>query len=346
MGKAALYTFDQIVDQISEIGRDRHKDDLIRNAQQNLDHADKSIKALTKAKGKKAESCIVISAGPSVHKKQSIKKIKESNYPGLVIAADGAYIACLKQDFVPDYVITLDPHPTRMVRWFGDPDFEEHAKKDDYFARQDLDVKFRENTLKQNQCHIELVNKYGPQTKILVASCAPANVVARLKESSMDAYWWNPLVDDPSQEDSLTRAMHKINKLPCINTGGNVGTAGWVFAQSVFSIPNIALCGMDFGYYEETPKEKTQLYYELLNHLGDKEKVLECFMDFKFPLNGDKFYTDPTYYWYRKNFLDLLDRSTCRSVNCTEGGTLFDDKMKCLYLDDYINQYHGCPVIS
>ena len=71
---------------------------------------------------------------------------------------------CLKSGIIPDYVLTLDPHPKRVVRWFGDYNFENNQLNDDYFARQDLDVDFRNNSIEQNLNNIELVNKHATGT--------------------------------------------------------------------------------------------------------------------------------------------------------------------------------------
>ena len=123
-----------------------------------------------------------------------------------------------------------------------------------------------------------------------------------------------------------------------MNTGGTVGTAAWVFAHSILSIPLIALTGFDLGYYADMPKEQTQTYYELIEHLGGTDQLDECFKYFEFPLTNEKYYTDPTYFWYRQNFLDLLEKSQCKTVNCTEGGTLFADHINCMYLDDFLRE--------
>ncbi len=40
-------------------------------------------------------------------------------------------------------------------------------------------------------------------------------------------------MDDPTQTGSLTRRLYEMNKLPCMNTGGNVGTTAWIFANSI-----------------------------------------------------------------------------------------------------------------
>lgn len=325
-----------VVGRIADIGRERHALHILEHAWQNQPKIRKSLAALEPLSGAKAESCIVISAGPSVHRKSSIQRILDSRYPGTVIAVDGAYAACLRNGLIPDYVVTLDPHTTRVVRWFGDPDFEENSRHDDYFQRQDLDIEFRKNSIEQNRQNIELVNKFGNRSRALVATTAPANVVQRIEEAGFETYWWNPLVDDPREPGSLTRQLYEISRLPCINTGGNVGGAAWTLAAAHLQVPKIALVGMDFGYYADTPVSMTQTYHELIHHAGTAEGLDRFFCDFTFPLTGEQFYTDPTYYWYRMNFLQLLEKSPTWTVNCTEGGTLFGANIECLYLEDFV----------
>lgn len=328
-----------IVNEITDIGRALHGARILEHARFNQPYIKKSLRDIRPLSESKLRSAIIISAGPSVHKKNSIPRILASGYKGTIVAVDGAYIACLKAGLIPDFVLTLDPHPTRMVRWFGDPNFEEHNKRDDYFTRQDLDVEFRKNSILQNEQHIELVNRYGHQTKAIVATTAPKNVIERLMAARLDAYWWNPLVDDPRSEGSLTQQLHELNHLPCLNTGGNVGTAAWVFAYSILKAKETAVVGMDLGYYIDTPHEKTQTYYELIKHIGDEGDITECFEEFEFPLTKERFYLDPTYFWYRRNLLQLLERANTKMFNCTEGGTLFGDRVECIYLDDFLARH-------
>lgn len=335
-----MNNFQTLVQHMGQIGFQYHSQRLIDHAIQNLSKIQKTIKDLPFLSGQKAKSAIVISAGPSVYKQNSIQRILDASYSGTIIAIDGSYIACLKKGLIPDYVMTLDPHPTRIVRWFGDPEFEKHSQNDDYFSRQDLDIEFRKNTIEQNKVHIQLVNQYGHLTKAIVSSSSPNNVIARLEEAHFDQYWWNPLVDDVKHPKSLTRTLYNINKLPCMNTGGTVGTAAWVFASCILKLPVVSVVGMDLGYYKETPLTKTQTYYELINHLGTEEGIEEYFVDYEFPLTKEKFYTDPTYFWYRKNFLELLRKSSSKTVNCTEGGTLIDPRIPCLKLDEFLKD-HG-----
>lgn len=333
------WSFDQIVQDVPKVGRDLHGIALIHHAEENLKYFKKSIKDLEALSESEKKSAMVISAGPSVHKFNSINRIKDSGYKGKIISIDGAYVNCLKRGVYPDYMLSLDPHLTRIVRWFGDPNFEKNMEGDDYFDRQDLDVEFRKNSINQNTSNIKLVNEHAHKTKLILCSSAPANVVDRAIEAGFDIYWWNPLVDNPNEPDSLTKKLYSVNKIPCMNTGGTVGTAAWVFASSILKIKNIGMVGMDLGYHMDTPYSMTQTYYELINHVG-WENLEKCFSRFTFPLTEVEYYTDPTYFWYRKNFLELLSKSNSENFNCTEGGTLFGDRIQNMTLDTFFNKFH------
>lgn len=330
--------FEEMLGQLSLANLKKHKSKLLAHANYNLAYSRQSLKNLTlPLSDNKQASAIVICAGPSVHRRKSIQRIIDANYQGTVIAVDASYVACLRAGLIPDFVLSLDPHPTRMVRWFGDPDLEENMKNDDYFKRQDLDVEFRKNEKINNQLSIDLINRFGRRTKGIVSSSIPKNVLERLLQANLDLYWWNPLVDDPYHENSLTKSLFEINKLPALNTGGNVGTAAWVFATSTLKIPRIALVGMDFGYYADTPLEMTQLYPQFVAYNESPDELEKYFVGFEFPLTQEKFYTDVTYFWYRRNFLELLKQSKSITVNCTEGGVLFGDQLHCITLDKFLN---------
>ncbi|MBI3543649.1 MAG: DUF115 domain-containing protein [Deltaproteobacteria bacterium] len=330
--------FTKLLNEVPDTTGKEHVDVLIECATRNKPFVQKCVRDLPRPSGDKLKSGIVISAGPSVRRNESIKRILESGYKGSVISADGAYVACLKAGLVPDYVLSLDPHPTRIVRWFGDPNFEAHSAKDDYFARQDLDLDFRADSLRHNRENIELVNRMAKKTKLILCTSAPKTLVDRVLEAGFEIYWWNPLVDSPHDPDSLTRKLYGINKVPCINTGGNVGTASWVFATETLKLGKVAMVGMDFGYYGDTPYKQTQYYYEMVHRAGGSEKTEDLdkfFFRYTNPVTGGEFYTDAPYAWYRKNFLELFERSTGWTMNCTEGGTLFGGRLRNGKLDDF-----------
>lgn len=327
--------FNTVVSGITALGRDWHTENLLSNARRNRSCRQKTIKDLLPPTESRA---IVVSAGPSLRRFDAIRKIKESDFDGAVICVDGSLVHCLKSGLIPDYVLTLDPHPTRIVRWFGDPDFEQNAANDDYFLRQDLDVEFRTDAIADNQKNIQLVNAHASGSKLIICSSAPENVVNRAREAGFDMYWWNPLVDDPRGAESLTRRIYDLFRAPCMNTGGTVGTAAWVFATTILNIPSVAVVGMDLGYPASTPYELTQTYYELVEHLGGDDNIKAYFPEFTFPLTGEAYYTDPTYSWYRRNFLELLAKTPGKTYNCSEAGTLIGDKVDCVRLEAFLKK--------
>ena len=326
----------KIVKDITNIGYEWHKQSILNHSIKNVAYIKKTINDLPEIQDKKRKSAVVISAGPSLHYNNTLEILANADYKGTVIAIDGSYVKCLKAGIIPDYVLTLDPHPTRMVRWFGDPLFAENIEGDNYFARQDLDIDFRENSIKNNEENIQLVNKYAKQTKLIISSTSPGNMVKRSIEASFDMYWWMPLVDDPEQEGSITRKIYDITKLPALNTGGNVGTSAWIFAQFWLNFDSISVVGMDLGYKKDLPYNMTQTYPELVDMLGEENVTAEYFPESIFPQTGEKFYSDPTYTWYKQNFLELVKNSKVVVNNCTEGGTLFGDGIKCFSLKEFM----------
>ena len=314
-------TFQRLVRDIPKIGLEWHRDRLLDNTQANVPSIRKAIRSVPLAEGR----CLIVSAGPSLYRQKSLSKL--NGYKGTIIATDGAYIQCLRAGITPDYVLTLDPHPTRIVRWFGDPDLESNLNGDDYFQRQDLDISFRENTLQVNQQNIELIDSHP--AKLVIACCSPPAVVKRTER--MDRYWFVPLVDDPDRE-GLTQQMVHLANLPAMNTGGTVGNAAWVFAHTILKSRDIACVGMDFGYYLETPLAETQSW----NMLKDRHDVEDCYQIEMGPWG--KAYTDATYFWYRSNLIDMLEAGNGHITNCTEGGLLHGRRVKPMRLEKWLSQ--------
>lgn len=282
-----------------------------------------SIAALRDTPLMAGREALVIAAGPSLHRVDAATLIKESNFRRVIIAADSALVWCLRQGIVPNLIVTLDPHPHRIVRWFGDPELtEDLLAHDDYFARQDMDPAFQKNQLRLNREVLELVNRYGPQLRIAVASSASAAITRRIDQAGMTAYWWNPMYDDYEAEESLTRQIYEMNGLPCVNAGGNVGSACWVLAHAVLGKERLGLVGVDFGYYADTPYHQTQYYQEILSLVGP-ERLDQVFVPITNPHLNQEFYTDPAYLWYRDSFLEMVQVADCETHNCTGGGILF-----------------------
>src|SRR6266511_1744991 len=141
------------------------------------------------------DAAVVVGAGPSLHRRRSLERLRASGFAGTIVAADGALGACLRAGVVPHVVVSVDPHPERIVRWLGDPTLEK-PRDDDYFRRQEMDPVHRDDELHANRALVELVDAYGPKIKVAAATSAAPAVVERCEQARMELYWWNPMYDD------------------------------------------------------------------------------------------------------------------------------------------------------
>ena len=305
----------------------RSKEIVLRHAAANAPLCTRSVlDPALRVTVEQPHAAIVVSGGPSLHRTDTAARIKELDFRGIIIAVDGTLFYCLRHGIVPHYVVTVDPHETRIVRWFGDPDLATRLGQDDYYERQDYDPAFTQDALRRNEEVRQAVDRSGPQVRALIASCSAANVVDRCQQSGMQMFWWNPLMDDYDEGTSVTAELHRLNGLPALLTGGNVGTTAWVMAHSVLGASHVALTGMDLAYYPDTPLRNTQYFYELRDALGGDEGLAgRGYATIHNPDLGASFYTDPIYYWYRQTFLELATQAPCRTYNCTGGGILFGE---------------------
>lgn len=327
----------ELVGQMGRLSWERHGSLALDNAELNLAWIERgqSIKALRGASLDKADSAVIIAAGPSVKRKNPISLLKAADYKGVIVATESALAYCLRNGVVPDLTLSLDPHATRIVRWFGDPTLNEDAlKKDDYFSRQDMDEALH-NEMKANQELMDLMAEHGSKIRIALSTSASQAVVKRVFEIGMDVYWWNPMYDDPAIEDGITADLKRKNGLPCVNAGGNVGSAAWMMASAVLGKSKIALTGMDFSYYDGTPYLNTQYYREAVALVGE-ENLDSIFIRVFNPFTQTWFFTDPAYYWYRDCLIEMVRDADCETYNCTEGGIVFDERLPFIPLSDFL----------
>ncbi len=331
---------EEIIAGMDQITWDRIGQMSLDNARRNLNVQDRG-QSLAKLRNQTlgdGGSCIVVASGPSIKIKDPVKEIKSSGYGGAIICAESAIRYLLTNGIVPDLVVTVDPHPSRVVRWLGDPELtEEKLAKDDYFRRQDMDDAFA-SELATNEEILNLLDKHGKNIKIAMSTSSGEAVVQRVLDTGMEVYWWNPMLDDPDEENSATRELQEMNGLPSVNAGGNVGAAAFMMADAVLGIEHVGLVGMDLSYYDGTPYRNTQ-YYEALLRLADEEQLESFFIRIFNKHIGEWFFTDPAYMWYREVFLQLAADADCKIYNCTEGGILFGDDIEFIALSQFLGNH-------
>lgn len=333
---------------IGRITMDRIGEQWLENVRRNQQvlNRGKSIRELAADLASDSDHAVVIAAGPSIKRKAHVAPLlKKHDYRGMIISTDSSIYYCLRNGIIPDLVVTLDPHTTRVVRWFGDPELnEEKLKKDDYFVRQEMDTDFS-NQIRTNRELLGLLNEHGHKMKIAMATSASKAVVDRVLETGISVYWWNPMYDDPDEPKSVTREIYGLNQLPCINGGGNVGAACWMIADAVLRKKHVAVVGMDFSYYKDTSYLNTQYYTAAVDLVG-KENLDSIYIRVFNPHYQEWFYTDPTYWWYRERFLEILREADCTTYNCTEGGILFGDPVRVMPFESFLTQRAGAKVLS
>ncbi len=307
----------------------------IANAERNRPYIKQSIKELLGTADSK--TCLVVSGGPSLLRRRSLERLKDIASAFVIVAADGALGHCLRAGLVPDYVASVDPHGERIVRWFGDDELDEAKLQDDYFRRQDIDAHLNTNEVEKNRELIHLVNEAGPKIKAILSSSASERVRQRCFDAGMDVYWWNPIYDDISDPASITRELFNNNGMPCMNTGGNVGSSASIFSARVLQARRVVMLGMDFAYYADTPIERTQ-YFDQFREFMTKTEIPHAFKTIRNPHLNEDYFTDPAYYWYRESFLELLPSfDGCEVINATEGGILFGDGISWMSIDEIID---------
>ena len=328
----------ELVEKMAGITLDRIGEAGMGNARKNLPllkHG-MSLKELRSQKLGKSDRAVIIAAGPSLHRGNVAQQLLSHEFDGAIIATDSAMRYCLRQGIVPDLVVTLDPHEKRIVRWFGDPDLSPaDLEADDYFSRQDMDRAFADQ-MRANEEILELLNRYGGQMKLALSTSASPAVVNRALQAGMEIFWWNPMYDDPEVEGGLTQQLFELNGLPCMNAGGNVGSACWMMADAVMGKKHVALTGVDLSYYDGTPYRNTQYYHDAVNLVGE-DNLDSLFVRIFNPYIEKWFFTDPAYLWYRNIFLEMVRDADCVTYNCTEGGILFGDNIVFVPFEDFLN---------
>ncbi len=330
----------KLVAHMERLTWERHGRLALENARRNSEllHHGQSLVELRDVPIGTGNHAIVIAAGPSIKRCDPARLIRESGYDGAVIATESATAYCLRCGIVPNLVVTIDPHTTRVVRWLGDPDLtKEGLSADDYFSRQDQDDAFADE-MRANEEILRLLDRHGSDIRIALSTTASEAVVNRVLETGMRIYWWNPMLDDPDDPGSVTAELQKENGLPCVNAGGNVGSACWMMASEVLGKMHVALVGMDFSYYDETPYFNTQYYHEAVALVGE-ENLDAVYMRIHNPYLDAWFYTDPAYMWYRECLLEMAADAHCQTYNCTEGGILFGEGIEFIPLAEFLDRF-------
>jgi len=87
----------------------------LANAEANRSRIARSVLELAETPLGSGDAAIVVGAGPSLYRRRSLERLRASRFAGTIVAADGALGACLRAGVAPHVVVSVDPHPERIV---------------------------------------------------------------------------------------------------------------------------------------------------------------------------------------------------------------------------------------
>lgn len=267
-------------------------------------------------------SAIVIGRGPSLKKHNHLEILAKSDYRGSIICTDGILIKALEAGVTPDkfpkfYVVTIDGDD-EIIRSFYDS---------------------------------EIVDLLGSKINAIFSTLAHPSVVNRARKAGMTIHWLHTLFDYHEGKKSfnrlaglMVRAKKNSTGLPAIQTGGNVGTSSWFIAWQILKCNTIALIGINHGWEEDDPSDLIMSH----GNAFDPPKINKESENFKklFPkIYNPEFNTfcilDPVFQYYSSALKEFISRSppTVNTINATEGGCIFGDRITCLKFEKFLKLY-------
>lgn len=271
---------------------------------------------------KEEHSAIVIGSGPSVRKRKHLELLANSDYKGTIICCDSALKNALKMGVTPDkfpefYVVTIDPDEI-IKRYYDDP----------------------------------IVDEFGKKIKGIFSTVIHPTVTERARKAGVGIYWLHSLFDHNEGKKSfnqisglMVRANKHTNGLPAIQTGGNVGTSSWFIAWQILKRSTVCLIGINHSWDEDNTMEEIISHGSGLYHMQiDPNSSL---FDKLFPKVYNQEFDcycilDPYFQYYSNALKDFIFRSPSwiNTINATEGGCIFGDRIKCMSLSNFLVKYH------
>jgi len=171
----------------------------------------------------------------------------------------------------------------------------------------------------------------------IFANCAHEKVINCWKDS---IYFFTPSI--PAEIlPNATSLMEDFSGNTSINGGGHAGALAWNLAAWM-GCKEIALVGIDLSYKITTPLKQLQSYNMYLNALG-KEHVKEGYFEGINPFFGIQYRTDSIYDAFKEAMINWIlafqERGTCKTINCTEGGSIYHRDIESMYLEDFLESH-------
>lgn len=264
-------------------------------------------------------TAIVVGAGPSVFQNKHLKLLAESNYKGMIIATDKMLVPCLKEGIVPTVTVSVDGSPI-ISKFYQDP----------------------------------IVKEHGDKIKVISTLTVNPIVTQTIIENGGVIYWFAPMFDIWTEEDSISKLIHFLTRTkynekgaPITQAGGNAGATAWIITWELLKSSPIGLIGFDMGYPLDTKLDETPYYSTVLGEGTKPNERIQAVQGSYTQIYNPYFKTwaklDAVFAVYRKSLLSMAKEVKPwilnKTFNCTEGGTLFGRGISCMYFKDFLKKY-------
>jgi hypothetical protein len=266
-------------------------------------------------------SAIVIGRGPTLIEHNHLERLLKSNYCGAIVCCDGALKSVLKSGITPEkfenfFVVSVDAQDS-IKDFYDDP----------------------------------LVGKYGDKIKAIFSTTISPLTLRNAKNNGLEIFWLHALFDYNRGKTSfnyiaslMTKTKKHTNGLPAIQTGGNVGTSGWVISWSILKCSPIALLGIDHAYPVNTSWETINAYHKLPDDIDKNSEIFKK----AYPIIHNPDFNcdciqDPVFQYYSnalKEFIPLAP-NWVKTINATEGGAIFGRGIHSMSFKQFLETYRN-----
>lgn len=270
------------------------------------------------SKQTKTNSAVVIGAGPSLKKHNHLEILANSNYHGSIICTDRSLVPALKSGVTPEkfpnfFVLTIDTDET-IKKFYED----------------------------------DIIKKFSNEINGIFTTVTNPSTVDEARKKGIKIYWVHALFDYEEGKKSfnqisalMVRAKHHTDGLPAIQTGGNVGTSCWFFGWKILCCKTIGLIGIDHSWSQEESWEKIATHCKISPDLKIEDSVYKKLFPTVFnPEFNCVCVLDPVFQYYSIALKEFILRSPTEilTINATEGGCIFGERITCLQFSDFLKQ--------
>jgi hypothetical protein len=137
----------------------------------------------------------------------------------------------------------------------------------------------------------------------------------------------------------MTKTEKNPKGLPAIQTGGNVGTSAWIIAWNILKKSHVGLIGIDHGYYSD---ERTSDDHLFPNEKKNNKEFKKAYPEIYNPIYDVTCIQDPIFQYYSNALKEFITKTSnfVKTINATEGGTIFGKGIECSTLKKFIQNYN------